>query len=222
MVRFSRIGLAAVPMCHPQVIRSLKLRRHDGGNALKSQDNCEELRALPLNWVECANLNTCRGLRVSLPPKLQSRGAGETWQEAVTTPEALVAIDLFCGAGGLSYGFQEAGFVCALGIDRDADACETHAANLFSRTRLSGYSDDYASPEVDGGAGYSSGRCHYRRTALPGLFPGWPWEGTEFKQRDSGQDIQTKLSVPRICPVRSSAATPVLCHGKCPASEFVR
>jgi DNA (cytosine-5)-methyltransferase 1 len=46
-----------------------------------------------------------------------------------------VAIDLFCGAGGLSYGFQEAGFVCALGIDQDADACETHAANLFSKTR---------------------------------------------------------------------------------------
>src|SRR6266571_1139384 len=85
--------------------------------------------------IRSANLNTCRGSRVSLPPKLQSRGAEETWQEAVTAPEALVAIDLFCGAGGLSYGFQEAGFVCALGIDRNADACETHAANLFSKTR---------------------------------------------------------------------------------------
>jgi DNA (cytosine-5)-methyltransferase 1 len=52
----------------------------------------------------------------------------------MTAPDALIAIDLFCGAGGLSYGFQEAGFECALGIDKNADACETHAANLRSRT----------------------------------------------------------------------------------------
>ncbi|MGE3541514.1 MAG: DNA cytosine methyltransferase [Candidatus Tectimicrobiota bacterium] len=84
--------------------------------------------------IRSANLPTCRGGRVSLPPRLHSPGAVETWHEAVAAPEALVALDLFCGAGGLSYGFQEAGFVCALGIDQDADACETHAANLFSRT----------------------------------------------------------------------------------------
>ena len=35
--------------------------------------------------------------------------------------------------GELSYGLQEAGFASALGIDSDADACETHAANLLSR-----------------------------------------------------------------------------------------
>jgi DNA (cytosine-5)-methyltransferase 1 len=65
---------------------------------------------------------------------LQGEEGEATWQKAVTAPDALVAMDLFCGAGGLSYGFQEAGFVCALGIDSDADACETHAANLLSRT----------------------------------------------------------------------------------------
>lgn len=53
----------------------------------------------------------------------------------MTRVESLIAVDLFCGAGGLSYGFQEAGFVCALGIDQNRDACETHAANLFSKTR---------------------------------------------------------------------------------------
>src|SRR5262249_8412843 len=53
MVRFSRVGLAAVPMCHPQVIRSRQLIRHDGGNASKSQDNREGLRALPLKAMEC-------------------------------------------------------------------------------------------------------------------------------------------------------------------------
>jgi hypothetical protein len=41
-----------VPMCHPQVIRSRQLMRHDGGNALKYQDNREEFRTLPLNPME--------------------------------------------------------------------------------------------------------------------------------------------------------------------------
>src|SRR6266852_5521678 len=54
MVRFARVGLAAVPMCYPSVIRSRRLMEHDEGNTLKSQDNHEGLRALPLNSVECA------------------------------------------------------------------------------------------------------------------------------------------------------------------------
>ena len=53
MVRFSRVGLAAVPMCHPTVIRSRKLRRHNEGNALKSQDHHEGLRVSPLKTMEC-------------------------------------------------------------------------------------------------------------------------------------------------------------------------
>lgn len=35
------------------------------------------------------------------------------------------AIDLFCGAGGLSFGFQQAGFNILLGIDNDKKALET-------------------------------------------------------------------------------------------------
>jgi hypothetical protein len=54
-VRFSRVGLAAVSMYHPSVIGSRPLMRHDEGNTLKSQDNREGLRALPLNPMECAN-----------------------------------------------------------------------------------------------------------------------------------------------------------------------
>jgi hypothetical protein len=53
MVRFSRVSLAAVPTCHPSIIRSRKRMRHDGGNALKSQDHHEGLRTLPLNPGEC-------------------------------------------------------------------------------------------------------------------------------------------------------------------------
>ena len=37
----------------------------------------------------------------------------------------LNSIDLFCGCGGLSYGFEKAGYNILLGIDNDAKALET-------------------------------------------------------------------------------------------------
>lgn len=40
-----------------------------------------------------------------------------------------VAIDLFCGAGGLSEGLRQAGFRSALGLDFDHNAIATYAAN---------------------------------------------------------------------------------------------
>jgi DNA (cytosine-5)-methyltransferase 1 len=39
-------------------------------------------------------------------------------------------IDLFCGAGGLSEGFRQAGFDVRLGVDIDTSACESYAFNL--------------------------------------------------------------------------------------------
>ena len=41
----------------------------------------------------------------------------------------LNVIDLFCGAGGLSEGFKEAGFTSILGIDHNKSALETFAHN---------------------------------------------------------------------------------------------
>jgi len=41
-----------------------------------------------------------------------------------------VAIDLFAGGGGLSYGFEEAGFKVAFACDIDKDAAKIYAANL--------------------------------------------------------------------------------------------
>jgi len=38
-------------------------------------------------------------------------------------------IDLFCGAGGLSYGFQEAGFDVIIGLDNIEDAIKTYDSN---------------------------------------------------------------------------------------------
>lgn len=48
----------------------------------------------------------------------------------VNLPDAPLRVaDLFCGAGGLSQGFKEAGFEIALGLDRDKDSCDTFALN---------------------------------------------------------------------------------------------
>ena len=41
-------------------------------------------------------------------------------------------LDLFCGAGGLSRGFVDAGFTCTLAIDHDEAAVETHRLNFDS------------------------------------------------------------------------------------------
>jgi DNA (cytosine-5)-methyltransferase 1 len=42
----------------------------------------------------------------------------------------LIAIDLFCGAGGLSYGFQQAGFTIIAGLDNDIFAQATYTTNF--------------------------------------------------------------------------------------------
>lgn len=39
-------------------------------------------------------------------------------------------VDLFCGAGGLSLGFRQAGFTPVMAFDFDRHACATYAANL--------------------------------------------------------------------------------------------
>ena len=43
-----------------------------------------------------------------------------------------VVLDLFCGAGGMSLGFQMADYVVGLGVDKDSLACRTHARNFGS------------------------------------------------------------------------------------------
>jgi len=49
-------------------------------------------------------------------------------------PEVPKVLDLFCGAGGMSAGFVDAGFAVAAAIDHDPDVVETFAANIPART----------------------------------------------------------------------------------------
>lgn len=65
-------------------------------------------------------------------------GAVGKWVRAVTGP---TAIDLFCGAGGLSLGLVDAGFQVLVGADNDPFAIETHAANIPGLTYLGDLTD---------------------------------------------------------------------------------
>lgn len=47
----------------------------------------------------------------------------------------LTVLDLFCGAGGFSEGFHQAGFDVVFGIDNWEPACRTHAINNLGETR---------------------------------------------------------------------------------------
>lgn len=51
---------------------------------------------------------------------------------------ALRVVDMFCGAGGLSEGFRQAGYQVAAGSDHDPDAVATYAANFPGALALCG------------------------------------------------------------------------------------
>lgn len=73
-----------------------------------------------------------RGERITLDPHPGSPDPSDLravwrWVRGASSP---TAIDLFCGAGGLSMGLAEAGFSVLLGADIDAEAVETHTANV--------------------------------------------------------------------------------------------
>lgn len=83
--------------------------------------------------VRSANLPSERGPDIRLRPRLQEHEALDQWRTRVTDPKALTVLDLFCGAGGMSAGFDAEGFVVSAGIDADVRAVETFSANHLSK-----------------------------------------------------------------------------------------
>jgi DNA (cytosine-5)-methyltransferase 1 len=77
--------------------------------------------------------------RHRLAPDPTNLDAIRRWVRKARRP---TAIDLFCGAGGLSLGLRNAGFSVLLGADADARAVETHEANLGGL----GYVGDLSDP----------------------------------------------------------------------------
>lgn len=88
-------------------------------------------------------------------------------------------IDLFCGAGGLSLGFQQEGFECVLAMDKNPSAVKTYRRNLGNHGKTIQITEETQLPEVDliiGGPpcqGFSSAglrRSNDRRNTLVRVF----------------------------------------------------
>jgi DNA (cytosine-5)-methyltransferase 1 len=58
----------------------------------------------------------------------------------------LKVLDLFCGAGGFSYGFKSAGFEIVAGIDRDLDSLKTFSKN-FPKAKI--FQEDLSEISID-------------------------------------------------------------------------
>lgn len=86
-----------------------------------------------------------RGRNLQLPRRSGSPDPGDlaTVRRWVEKAEGPTAVDLFCGAGGLSLGLEEAGFTILAGADSDALAMQTHGANVGGL----GYTGDLTDPQ---------------------------------------------------------------------------
>lgn len=72
-------------------------------------------------------------------------------------PRNLTAIDLFCGAGGLSEGFRQAGFHVLAGQDYDQQAGATFAATHPEATFVGGSIQDVTPQNLLKAAGVRRG-----------------------------------------------------------------
>lgn len=79
------------------------------------------------------------------PQPLLSKARRKAPAPAVRDEAQLTVVDLFCGAGGLSEGFRQAGFSILAGSDNDPDAMATYAANFSSASAITG---DIRSPDI--------------------------------------------------------------------------
>lgn len=70
-------------------------------------------------------------------PSGKAKGKG-TQRNGAHVDAPFSVVDLFCGAGGLSEGFRQAGFVVLAGSDNDPDAMATYAANFPGAKAITG------------------------------------------------------------------------------------
>lgn len=78
-------------------------------------------------------LPSMRGTNVQLQPRIDKPEQRAEWQRRVDAPETFITLDLFCGGGGMSLGFEEAKFFVAAGIDQEPMAIATHDYNFLSK-----------------------------------------------------------------------------------------
>src|SRR5215510_5846214 len=90
MVRFSRTCLAAVLMCHPQVLEARKWMKDEEGNTLKSCDNHGGLKTLPRNAMECDRIQYGHDPDQSHPSYAEPTHSW--WSSGVSLPQGCCVI----------------------------------------------------------------------------------------------------------------------------------
>lgn len=87
-------------------------------------------------------------------------------------------LDLFCGAGGLSYGFEQAGFNSVLGVDFNSQALETYKKNHTNSQVLCGdLTSDLVKKEIISIA---------KNNNVRGILGGPPCQGFSLKGKKLG------------------------------------
>jgi DNA (cytosine-5)-methyltransferase 1 len=99
----------------------------------------------------------------------------------MTAPKNLTAIDLFCGAGGLSEGFRQAGFHVLAGQDFDATAGATFAATHHEAKFIPGPIQEVTASQVLRATGL-------RRGDVDVLVGGPPCQGYSVYNHQRGAD----------------------------------
>jgi len=95
------------------------------------------------------------------------------------------AIDLFCGAGGLSAGLVEAGFDIVAALDNDPAAVRTYRHNLGDHI-LEGEIGDYSPEELLLRSGLNPGQCDL-------VAGGPPCQGFSVQRRGEDKDLRNHL-----------------------------
>jgi DNA (cytosine-5)-methyltransferase 1 len=93
-------------------------------------------------------------------------------------------IDLFCGAGGLSYGFMKAGFEIKAGVDRDAAALVTLGHNHPDAAAIQADVTELTGEKLSVLAG---------GTTIFGLIGGPPCQGFSVAGKNDPNDIRNQL-----------------------------
>ncbi len=76
--------------------------------------------------------------------------ATDEWEDWARRSRRPLAVDLFCGAGGLSHGLTAAGYRVALSVDSDSWSLKSHAHNLPGRALQLDLSDERSRDAVVG------------------------------------------------------------------------
>src|ERR1700727_941864 len=85
--------------------------------------SCGLMRSVRRQWLVVLSTNPC------LEGKLVQQSGHPAELHDVSHLSRPVAVDLFCGAGGLSSGLERAGFDVALGLDFNRHVVDTYRAN---------------------------------------------------------------------------------------------